>query len=82
MVGLRKMESRTPPCSYCKNASNTRCDKTDNPVCPDCSTIVPNGEIVLVYAKIHAPRSHVNKMKQLAIKRELFDPTGDEKFVL
>lgn len=82
MVGLRNMESKNPTCSYCKKTANTRCDKTDNPICPDCSTIVPNGETVLIYAKKHAPRKHINKMKDLAIKRGLFDPTGDEKFVL
>lgn len=76
------MESRMPPCSYCKNTANTRCDKTDAPVCPNCSTIVPNGDTVLIYAKRHAPKSHVNKMMNLAIKKGLFDPTGEDKFVL
>ena len=82
MVGLRNMESRMPSCGYCKNKANTKCDKTDNPVCPDCSTIVSNGDNVLIYAKRHAPKSHVNKMMKLAIKRGLFDPNGGEKFVL
>tara|TARA_R100000231_G_C5205088_1_gene128702 strand:- start:248 stop:496 length:249 start_codon:yes stop_codon:yes gene_type:complete len=82
MVGLRNMESKMPVCSYCKIQANTRCDKTDTPICPDCSTIVPNGDTVLIYAKRHAPKSHVNKMMKLAIKRGLFDPNGDEKFVL
>ena len=82
MVGLGKMESKMPGCNYCKIQANTRCDKTNIPICPDCSAIVPNGDTVLIYAKGHAPRSHVNKMMNLAIKRGLFDPTGDEKFVL
>ena len=82
MVGLRRMESKLPTCSYCKIPAVTRCDKTENPVCPNCLTIVPDGENVLIYAKTHAPRKHINKMKELAIKRRLFDPTGDEKFVL
>ncbi len=82
MVGLKFMESRMPTCGYCKLQANTRCDKTNIPICSNCSTIVANGENVFIYAKQHAPRSHVNKMRELAIKRGLFDIEGDEKFKL
>ena len=80
MVGLKDMESKKPVCAYCKIQSITNCDKTGTPICSNHSAIVPNGAEVIVYARRHAPRSHKNKMENLAIKRGLFNPEEGEKF--
>ena len=80
MVGLWNMESKRPVCAYCKIQSVTDCDKTGAPICSKHSAIVPNGSEVIVYARKHAPRSHKNKMKALAIKRGLFNPEDGEQF--
>ena len=75
MVGLRFMETRLRNCKFCtgKNA-DTICDKTHQPVCSDCATVIPVSEnisksLIQVVAKKHAPRRHVAKLEELAIKR-------------
>mgnify|MGYP003138892405 FL=1 len=69
MVGLKDMESKRPDCAFCRATSNTNCDKTQKPVCPKCSTIIPKGETVSIIAKKHAPKKHIAKLQELAIKR-------------
>ncbi len=75
MVGLKNMETRKENCNFCgKINSVTLCDKTHKPVCSSCATVVPVSEnlsdtLIQVVAKRHAPKRHVTKLQQLAIKR-------------
>ena len=75
MVGLRHMETKKEVCSFCdKIKAVTICDKSHKPVCSSCATIVPVSEnlsdtLIQVVAKKHAPKRHVTKLQQLAIKR-------------
>ena len=72
MVGLKNMSSKKPNCFYysmCRNQANTYCDKSEKPICPDCSTIVPNGETVKIIAKKHAPKKHIAKCIEAALRR-------------
>jgi hypothetical protein len=75
MVGLRHMETRKQVCSFCnKIKAVTICDKSHNPVCSSCATVVPVSEnisntLIQIVAKKHAPKRHVDKLEKLAIKR-------------
>ena len=76
MVGLKNMGSKKPACVFCKGnkTSVTTCDKTNKPVCSRCATIIPvtssvSDSLIQIVAKKHAPKKHIGKLQEAAIKR-------------
>ncbi len=76
MVGLKNMISKKAACAFCKGneSSVTTCDKTNKPVCSRCATIIPvtssvSDSLIQVVAKQHAPKRHIAKLQEAAIKR-------------
>ena len=76
MVGLKDMYSNRPSCAFCKGSktSVTTCDKTDKPLCSKCATVIPvpasvSDTLIQIVAKKHAPKKHIGKLQEAAIKR-------------